>query len=259
MTWIWIILIAFLAGVEGILDEFQFHQPLIACTLVGLATHQLLACLVLGGTLQMMALGWANIGASVAPDAALASIASSILLVKSGFGVDGVAIAIACSIPLAVAGLFLTMLIRTMAVGMVHRMDAAAQQANFHAIDRIQWMALCLQGVRVVIPAVLLWLIPNEAVYLFMQNMPTWLVMGLDIGCSLVVAVGYALVINMIATKEVWPFFVLGFVFAMIHQLTLLALFVIGFALAFLYIHFTTSKQSTSSDDPLGDILDDYE
>lgn len=27
-----IILVALLAGMEGILDEFQFHQPLVACT-----------------------------------------------------------------------------------------------------------------------------------------------------------------------------------------------------------------------------------
>ena len=28
--------VAFLAGLEGILDQFQFHQPLVACTLIGL-------------------------------------------------------------------------------------------------------------------------------------------------------------------------------------------------------------------------------
>lgn len=57
-----VVLIAFLAGIEGILDEFQFHQPLIACTLIGLVTGNLTACIILGGTLQMIALGWANIG-----------------------------------------------------------------------------------------------------------------------------------------------------------------------------------------------------
>ena len=30
-----VLIVAFLAGLEGILDEFQFHQPIIACTLVG--------------------------------------------------------------------------------------------------------------------------------------------------------------------------------------------------------------------------------
>ncbi|MBW6194899.1 PTS sugar transporter subunit IIC, partial [Pseudomonas aeruginosa] len=33
-----VVLVAFLAGMEGILDEFQFHQPLVACTLIGLVT-----------------------------------------------------------------------------------------------------------------------------------------------------------------------------------------------------------------------------
>ena len=57
-----VLLVAFLAGMEGILDEFQFHQPLVACTLIGLVTGNLEAGIVLGGTLQMIALGWANIG-----------------------------------------------------------------------------------------------------------------------------------------------------------------------------------------------------
>ena len=71
-----VLIVSFLAGMEGILDEFHFHQPVIACTLIGLVTGNLAPCLVLGGQLQMIALGWANIGAAVAPDAALASVAS---------------------------------------------------------------------------------------------------------------------------------------------------------------------------------------
>ena len=39
-----VIIVAFLAGIEGILDEFQFHQPLVACTLIGLVTGNLVPC-----------------------------------------------------------------------------------------------------------------------------------------------------------------------------------------------------------------------
>ena len=77
-----IIVVSFIAGIEGILDEFQFHQPLVACTLIGLVTNHLQEGLILGGSLQMMALGWANVGASVAPDVTLASVASSIFMVQ---------------------------------------------------------------------------------------------------------------------------------------------------------------------------------
>ena len=71
-----VVIVAFLAGMEGVLDEFQFHQPLVACTLIGLVTGQLVPCIILGGSLQMIALGWANIGAAVAPDATAANAAS---------------------------------------------------------------------------------------------------------------------------------------------------------------------------------------
>lgn len=27
-----VVVVAFLAGLEGILDQFQFHQPIVACT-----------------------------------------------------------------------------------------------------------------------------------------------------------------------------------------------------------------------------------
>ena len=70
-----VVIVAFFAGMEGILDEWQFHQPIVACTLIGMVTGNLEAGIILGGTLQLMAMGWANIGAAVAPDAALASVA----------------------------------------------------------------------------------------------------------------------------------------------------------------------------------------
>ena len=76
-----VIVVAFFAGMEGILDEWQFHQPLVACTLIGLVTGHPTEGIMLGGSLQMMALGWANVGAAVAPDAALASVASAIIMV----------------------------------------------------------------------------------------------------------------------------------------------------------------------------------
>ena len=125
-----VIIVAFLAGMEGILDEFQFHQPLVACTLIGLVTGNLVPCLILGGTLQMIALGWANIGAAVAPDAALAAVASAIILVLGGKGAEGVSSAIAIAVPLAVAGLLLTIICRTISTVFVHFMDAAANEGD---------------------------------------------------------------------------------------------------------------------------------
>ncbi|MCM3214013.1 MULTISPECIES: PTS mannose/fructose/sorbose transporter subunit IIC [Niallia] len=258
-----VIIVAFLAGVEGILDEFHFHQPIIACTLIGLVTGNLVPCLILGGTLQMIALGWANIGAAVAPDAALASIASAIILVLSGQGEAGVSSAIAIAVPLAVAGLLLTIIVRTIATALVHLMDAAAREGNIRKVELWHIVAICMQGLRIAIPAVLILAIGAGPVREMLEAMPTWLTSGLAIGGGMVVAVGYAMVINMMATKEVWPFFAIGFVLATVSQITLIGLGAIGVALALIYL--ALSKQggsggggNSNNGDPLGDIIDNY-
>ncbi|SCC14094.1 PTS system, mannose-specific IIC component [Gilliamella intestini] len=256
-----VIVIAFLAGMEGILDQFQFHQPLVACSLIGLVTGNLEAGVVLGGSLQMIALGWANIGAAVAPDAALASVASSIILVLGGQGVAGVSTAIAVAIPLAVAGLFLTIIVRTIAVPLVHMMDAAAENANIRKIELLQIFGICLQGLRIAIPAAALLFIPAETVKSALAAMPKWLEVGMSIGGGMVVAVGYAMVINMMANREVWPFFIIGFVIAAISQLTLIAIGALGVALALIYLSLSergNSSNGGSKGDPLDDILNDY-
>jgi len=218
-----ILIVAFLAGMEGILDQFQFHQPIIACSLIGVATGHIKECVMLGGVLQLMALGWANVGAAVAPDAALASVASAIIFAKNNFKDQGTVIGTA--VALATAGLVLTMVVRTLSVVIVHQ--------------------AVIQGA--------------------LGALPEWFTMGMSIGGGFVVAVGYAMVINLMATKEVWPFFFLGFALAPVKELTLIATGIIGVAAAIIYLNVTNNKGNgggdggaSSSGDPLGDILNDY-
>ena len=260
-----VVFVAFLAGLEGILDQFQFHQPPVACTLIGLVTGNLAAGVMLGGSLQLIALGWANIGAAVAPDAALASVAAAIIMVLGGdFSSKGIAVAQGVAIPLAVAGLFLTMIVRTLSVGLVHGADAAAKKGDIKGVERAHFIALFMQGARIAIPAALLLMIPAESVKSALEAMPAWLSEGMQIGGGMVVAVGYAMVINMMATREVWPFFAIGFALAAVSELTLIALGAIGVAIALIYL--ALSKKggnggggaTASSNDPIGDILEDY-
>ena len=226
---------------------------------------------MLGGSLQLMALGWANIGAAVAPDAALASVASAIIMV---LGLNGgttdtttaISTAIAVAIPLSVAGLFLTMICRTLAIPVVHFMDAAAEKGDFGAIERWQIVGICLQGIRIAIPAAALCFVPSTVVTGVLNAMPAWLSGGMTVGGGMVAAVGYAMVINMIATAEVWPFFIIGFCVAALSNLTLISLGAIAMAMVMIYLRLTSGNNGGGNGgnsggncaDPLGKILDDY-
>ena len=261
-----ILIVAFLAGMEGILDQFQFHQPIIACSLIGVATGHIKECVMLGGVLQLMALGWANVGAAVAPDAALASVASAIIFVKAGkFDAAGQNVAIGTAIALATAGLVLTMVVRTLSVVIVHQADREAEKGNFKGVELWHMVALACQGLRIAIPALLLLFVPSDVIQGALSSLPQWFTEGMAIGGGFVVAVGYAMVINLMANKEVWPFFFLGFALAPVKELTLIATGIIGVAAAIIYLNVTNNKGNgggdggaSSSGDPLGDILNDY-
>ena len=218
---------------------------------------------MLGGALQLMALGWANVGAAVAPDAALASVASAIIFAKNNFKDQGTVIGTA--VALATAGLVLTMVVRTLSVVIVHQADREAEKGNFKGVEFWHMVALVCQGLRIAIPALLLIFIPSDVIQGALNSLPQWFTKGMEIGGGFVVAVGYAMVINLMATKEVWPFFFLGFALAPLKELTLIATGIIGVCAAIIYLNVTNNKGNgggdggaSSSGDPLGDILNDY-
>jgi len=256
-----VVFVAFLAGMEGILDQFQFHQPIVACTLIGLATGNPTQGLLLGGTLQLIALGWMNSGAAVAPDAALASVASAILVTYHGAGVsEGIALAI----PLAIAGQVLTIFVRTLTVAIAHAADRKATEGSFRAVEFYHIGALMIQGLRIAIPAAIILAVSPQLVTNALNAIPGWLTGGLAVAGGMIVAVGYAMVINMMATPKLWLFFALGFALSAIGELNLIAMGIIGVVLALLYLQFAPEFNqgggggNTSGGDPLDDILNDY-
>ena len=254
-----IFIIACVAGMGSVLDEFQTHRPLIACTLIGLVLGDLKTGIIIGGTLELMALGWMNIGAAMAPDAALASVVSTILVIA---GKQDVSAGIAIAIPIAAAGQVLTILARTITVFFQHQADRAVETGNLKIIDFCHIGALCVQALRVSIPAVIVAMfVGTDIVQNMLASIPDYITGGLRVGGGVVVVVGYAMVINMMEAKHLMPFFFLGFVVAAIANLNLVALGVIGTVAAIIYIQLspkfnasavtTTSASSSDEDDEL--------
>ena len=229
-----IFIVACIAGMGSILDEFQFHRPLVACTLIGFVLGDVKTGIIIGGTLEMIALGWMNIGAAVAPDAALASIISTILVIAGG---QSVGAGIALAIPLAAAGQVLTIIVRTITVAFQHAADKAAEKGNLSAISWIHVSALILQAMRIAIPAVIVAVSAGTAiVHDLLASIPEVVTNGLNIAGGMIVVVGYAMVINMMRAGYLMPFFYLGFVTAAFTNFNLVALGVIGVVMAVLYI-----------------------
>ncbi|PPI86764.1 PTS mannose/fructose/sorbose transporter subunit IIC [Candidatus Pantoea edessiphila] len=240
-----IFIVSCIAGMGSVLDEFQFHRPLVACTLIGAVLGDMKTGIIIGGTLEMIALGWMNIGAAIAPDAALASIISTILVISGGQS-KGAGIALA--IPLAAAGQVLTIIIRTITVAFQHAADKAAEKGNINMVSLIHILALLLQAMRVAIPVLIIAITVNiSTIRDLFNSIPEVVTSGLNIAGGMIVVVGYAMVINMMRTGYLMPFFYLGFVTAAFTNFNLIALGVIGVIMAILYIQLSPKYNNAAS------------
>ena len=176
-------------GMGSVLDEFQTHRPLIACTMVGLILGDVQTGIILGGTLELIALGWMNIGAAQSPDSALASVISTILVVV---GQQDIQSGIAIALPVAAAGQVLTVIARTITVAFQHAADREAEKANFNKIFFLHFSALFIQALRVVIPATIVAAFVSAEMVTNMLNMiPDVITGGLAVAGGFIVVVEY--------------------------------------------------------------------
>ena len=265
IQFILLIIVAAGAGMGSVLDECQFHRPLVACTLVGLVLGDITTGIILGGTLEMLALGWMNVGAAMAPDAALASVVSAILVI---IGHQSIGAGIALAVPLAAAGQVLTIFVRTITVFFQHLADRFALEGNTFGIEMCHVGGLLLQGIRVAIPAAVVAAVAGtDTVNAMLSSIPEVITRGLQVSGGFIVVVGYAMVINMMGAKYLMPFFFLGFVVAAFTTFNLVALGVIGLVLAIVYLQLNpkytqvaaapaAAAAPSAADDDLDDELD---
>ncbi|CAM3155637.1 PTS system sorbose-specific IIC component [Sporolactobacillus spathodeae] len=258
-----IFLFACIAGMGSVLDEFQTHRPLIACTIVGLILGDIRTGIILGGTLELIALGWMNIGAAQSPDSALASIISTILVI---IGKQDIQAGIAIALPVAAAGQVLTVFARTITVFFQHAADKAAREVNFHMLEFLHLSALLVQALRVAIPVLLVTIFMNAgSVQHLLSSIPPVVTGGLNVAGGFIVTVGYAMVLNMMGAKYLMPFFFLGFLIASYLNFSLVAFGAVGLIIAFIYIQLnpnyhenqTASAASGQSSTVADDMLED--
>ena len=227
-------IVAAITGMASVLDEAQFHRPVVACTLTGIVLGDPTTGIILGGTLEMMALGWMNVGAAMAPDAALASTVSTVLVIV---GHQSIGAGIALAVPLAAAGQVLTIFVRTITVFFQHLADKYAEQANLRGIEMCHVAGLLLQALRVAIPTVAIALVAGtDVVNDALNSIPEVITRGLQVAGGFIVVVGYAMVINLMNAQKLMVYFFLGFLIAVFTDVNLIGFGAIGAICAYFHI-----------------------
>ncbi|SMC97445.1 PTS system mannose/fructose/sorbose family transporter subunit IID [Kibdelosporangium aridum] len=235
------------------LGPFLFHagRPLIAGTLAGLIIGQPLLGMAVGATLELTALGVYQYGGATIPDYQTGAIVGTALASAVAAPFDQqVAVALGIGLPAALLLAALDPLGRFLPVFWLHRADHYAQQGNGRGIGLMHWTAFIPWAAVRAIPTFLAALAATSgAVQDIADAIPSGLVDGMKLAGSLLPAVGFALLLNVMPVRRYWYLLIAGFVLFAYLEMPLIGIALCGLVAAAVFVTAQGKPGQQAADD----------
>ena len=215
-----VFVVAFIMGI----DQFSFleslYQPIVTCPIIGAILGNFELGIVVGGAYQLIQIGSMPIGGAQPPNAILGGIMATIFAVSLNMEAtaDGVGAALGLAIPFAVFGQYAVTLTFTFMSGMMAKADKYAEEANVKGIRNLNFLEMAVLGCLFGILAVA-GLYGGSALGETLQQFSydfSWVMAGLDAAGGAMKFVGFAILMKVMMSNEMWGFLLAGFVMALL-------------------------------------------
>ncbi|MDV5168149.1 PTS N-acetylgalactosamine transporter subunit IIC [Photobacterium rosenbergii] len=227
---------AFFCGIDKYDVALNIHRPLITGPVVGLIMGDMQIGLIAGATLELAWLGLVPNAGAQPPDVTLGTIAAVAFAVMTGQSAEvamGVGMPIAVLMQMLVIGFFA---VTSFTMG---KADRYAERGDSGGIDRLLLSTIGLRALLYSIVAFVTVYFGEHAATWIDENAPTVLLEGLGIGARMVPAIGFAMLLKIMWSKEVAGVFFIGFVMTTYLHLPVMAVAVLGASAAALYYFFS--------------------
>ncbi len=267
MDVIQIILLAIVTFIFAI-DQFSLteliYRPIIACPIIGLILGDVNTGLVVGGTYELMMVGNMPVGGAQPPNAVLGGIVAMVFAVKSGLDVNA---ALGAAVIFAVFGQYAVTLTFTIMSGLMAKADKAAADASPKGISVVNLTSMCIIGALFALLAVAAYM-SGDAIQKPLEEFSTnfsWVMAGLAAAGTMMKYVGFAILLKIMLSNELWGIFLAGFAGATIIgsipalrtpgdiDVTLLLMAFIGIAIAMYDFQMNTAIKNNGGNGGMSD------
>lgn len=249
------IVLIFLVTFVAAIDQYSFleslYQPIVMGPVVGAILGDLQTGLVVGGTYQLMTIGNMPVGGAQPPNAVIGGIMATVLAIS--VKLDPAA-AVATAVPFALLGQYGVTLIFTLMSPMMSVADGYAEEANPKGIVRLNYIAMAALGAIFGLVVVLFFIGGQTFGEALAKGIPEWFMKGLSAAGGMMRFVGFAILLKVMISAELWGFYFAGFALATIVSASeslagsaLVLLAFIGFAIAYWDFQIQTKFKSAPS------------
>ena len=212
---------------------FLGFRPLIAGFGAGLIVGDVQTGMLIGGTLELMALGVYTYGGATIPDFTVGAILGTFFGKEGGFEVG-----ISLAIPAALLLTQVDILQRFLNFFFVHRADAYAEAGDEKGFMRMMvWSSHLIWGLSRAIPVFLAVAYGQPAVVAvstFFENNP-WFNQGISVAGGILPALGFAMLLKILPVNTYPAFLLIGFVLFAYLKMPLVGIAIAGVAIGLVY------------------------
>jgi len=169
----------------------------------------------------------------------------------TGSGAD---VAVALGLPVSILMQSLNVLKMTALSGLMHKADDYASRADMKGMTRLHWMGFVIDLVEYTVPTFMAVYFGAEIVQSVVNGLPQWVLNGMGAVSALLPALGFAMLLQILITPKLIPFFIFGFALAAYTGLDMLAITLIAIAIAIVMYQILSGQQKLA-----GSSVDDEE
>lgn len=251
-----VFIVTFIAAIDQFNLLESLYQPIVTGPVIGLILGDLQTGLIVGGTYQLMTIGNMPVGGAQPPNAVMGGIMATVLAISFGLSP---AESVGAAIPFALLGQYGITLLFTAMSPMMTRAETLAQDADTKGIDRLNYAAMGILGLLFGLIVTLFFIGGVQYGEQLLALIPDWIMNGLDAAGGMMRFVGFAILLRVMISQELWGFYFLGFAFALIIDATgalgssaLLILALIGFGIAFWDYQISTKVRAAAGSNEFG-------
>ena len=196
--------------IGGYFAFFFIASPIVVGVVAGLIYGDLTNGLILGGGIAAAFAGIIAPGGNLPTDSALAATTVIPIALSTGLSVEQ---AIAFAVPMGLVGSFVTNLRKMINVIFVHRADECAAKGDLNGIRNCAIIFPPIVELPLLfLPVFLVVMFGQDAMLAFMNNVPDWVMHGMEVAGGVMPAIGFALIMNMIGKPRLIPYTIIGFI-----------------------------------------------
>lgn len=224
------------------IDQFSLteivYRPIIACPIIGLILGDMPTGLAVGGAYELIMIGNMPVGGAQPPNAVIGSVVAMVFAVKAHMDTNA---ALGTAMIFATFGQFVVTIMFTVMSGLMVKADKAAAEANPKGITNVLNISMAGMGTLFAVIAIVAYTGGTAMAETLtnLQQSASWLMGGLAAAGGMMRFVGFAILLKIMLSNDLWGFLLAGFGASIVigaspvGSATLIILAFIGFAIAF--------------------------